>query len=79
MVLLVLVYTLVVQKYLGGGLAFLLDNLEQVVGNYKIILYINTNNHDVNFILDDTIQEVIPANSVHFINTHETHFSTENI
>lgn len=70
-------------EILGGGLAFLLDNLKQVIGSYKIILYINTNNHDVNFILDDTIQEVIPANSVHFINTHETHFLnmsiTENV
>ena len=70
-------------QQLGGGLAFLLDNLKQVIGSYKIILYINTNNHDVNFILDDTIQEVIPANSVHFINTHETHFLnmsiTENV
>lgn len=37
----------------------------------------------MNFILDDTIQEVIPANSVHFINTHETNFLnmsiTENV
>lgn len=67
----------------GGGLAFLLDNLEQVIENTKIILYINTNNHDVNFILDDTIQEVIPANSVHFINTATSHFLnmsvTENV
>ena len=77
------VYTLVIQKYLGGGLAFLLDNLEQVIENTKIILYINTNNHDVNFILDDTLQEVIPANTVHFINTSTSHFLnmsvTENV
>lgn len=59
---------------IGGGLTFLKDSLENVIGSYKIILYINTNDYPVSFILDDNIEEVIAANSVQFINTHETHF-----
>lgn len=44
------------------------------MGNYSIILYINTNDYPVSFILDDNIEEVVAANSVWFINTHPTHF-----
>lgn len=61
-------------QQLGGGLTFSKDSLENVIGKYKIILYINTNDYPVSFILDDGIEEVIAANSVQFINTHESHF-----
>lgn len=61
-------------QQLGGGLTFSKDSLENVIGKYKIILYINTNDYPVSFILDGNIEEVIAANSVQFINTHETHF-----
>lgn len=51
--------------------------------NKSIILYINTNNHPVNFILDDVLEETIDANSVQFINTSRNHFlnmvTTENV
>lgn len=51
--------------------------------NNSIILYINTNNHPVNFILDDTLEETVDANSVWFINTSRNHFinmvTTENV
>lgn len=61
-------------QQLGRGLTFSKDSLENVIGSYKIILYINTNDYPVSFILDDSIEEVIAANSVQFINTHESHF-----
>lgn len=44
------------------------------MGNNSIILYINTNNYPVSFILDDNIEEIVAANSVWFINTHPSHF-----
>lgn len=51
--------------------------------NNSIILYINTNNHPVNFILDDVLEETVDANSVWFINTSRNHFlnmvTTENV
>lgn len=51
--------------------------------NRSIILYINTNNHPVNFILDDVLEETVDANSVWFINTGRNHFlnmvTTENV
>ena len=65
-------YSLVASNW--GGLTFSKDSLENVIGKYKIILYINTNDYPVSFILDDSIEEVIAANSVQFINTHESHF-----
>ena len=65
-------YSLVASNW--GGLTFSKDSLENVIGKYKIILYINTNDYPVSFILDDYIEEVIAANSVQFINTHESHF-----
>lgn len=44
---------------------------------------INTNNHPVNFILDDVLEETVDANSVWFINTSRNHFlnmtTTENV
>lgn len=53
------------------------------MGNNSIILYINTNNHPVKFILDDVLEETIDANSVWFINTSRNHFlnmvTTENV
>ena len=64
-------YSLVASNW--GGLTFSKDSLENVIGKYKIILYINTNDYPVSFILDDSIEEVIAANSVQFINTHESH------
>ena len=51
--------------------------------NNSIILYINTNNHPVSFILDDVLEETVDANSVWFINTSRNHFlnmvTTENV
>ena len=51
--------------------------------NSSIILYINTNNHPVNFILDGVLEETVDANSVWFINTSRNHFlkmvTTENV
>ena len=51
--------------------------------NNSIILYINTNNHPVNFILDNVLEETVDANSVWFINTSRNHFlhmvPTENV
>lgn len=51
--------------------------------NNSIILYINTNNHPVNFILDNVLEETVDANSVWFINTSRNHFlkmvTTENV
>ena len=61
-------------QQLGGGLTFPKDRLENVMDNTKIILYINTNDYPISFILDDTIEEVIAANSVWFINTSTSHF-----
>lgn len=70
-------------QQLGGGLTFPKDRLENVMDNSSIILYINTNNHPVNFILDDVLEETVDANSVWFINTSRSHFSnmvtTENV
>ena len=66
-----------------GGLTFPKDRLENVMDNNSIILYINTNNHPVNFILDDVLEETVDANSVWFINTSRNHFlnmvTTENV
>lgn len=66
-----------------GGLTFPKDRLENVMDNKSIILYINTNNHPVNFILDDVLEETVDANSVWFINTSRNHFlnmvTTENV
>lgn len=49
----------------------------------SIILYINTNDHPVKFILDDVLEETVDANSVWFINTSRNHFlnmvTTENV
>lgn len=49
----------------------------------SIILYINTNDHPVKFILDDVLEETVDANSVWFINTSRSHFlnmvTTENV
>lgn len=70
-------------QQLGGGLTFSKDSLENVMENSSIILYINTNNHPVNFILDDVLEETVDANSVWFINTSRNHFlnmvTTENV
>lgn len=70
-------------QQLGGGLTFPKDRLENVMGNKSIILYINTNNHPVNFILDDVLEETVDASSVWFINTSRNHFlnmvTTENV
>lgn len=70
-------------QQLGGGLTFPKDRLENVMDNSSIILYINTNNHPVNFILDDVLEETVDANSVWFINTSRNHFlnmvTTENV
>lgn len=70
-------------QQLGGGLTFPKDRLENVMDNNSIILYINTNNHPVNFILDDVLEETVDANSVWFINTSRNHFlnmvTTENV
>lgn len=72
-------------QQLGGGLTFPKDRLENVMdnNNKSIILYINTNNHPVNFILDDVLEETVDANSVWFINTSRNHFlnmvTTENV
>ena len=70
-------------QQLGGGLTFPKDRLENVMDNKSIILYINTNNHPVNFILDDVLEETVDANSVWFINTSRNHFlnmvTTENV
>lgn len=65
-------YSLVASNW--GGLTFPKDRLENVIGNSQIILYINTNDYPVSFILDDNIEEVVAANSVWFINTHPSHF-----
>lgn len=66
-----------------GGLTFPKDRLENVMDNNSIILYINTNNHPVNFILDGVLEETVDANSVWFINTSRNHFlnmvTTENV
>lgn len=70
-------------QQLGGGLTFPKDRLENVMDNNSIILYINTNNHPVNSILDDVLEETVDANSVWFINTSRNHFlnmvTTENV
>ena len=70
-------------QQLGGGLPFRKDTMENVMDNNSIILYINTNNHPVNFILDDVLEETVDANSVWFINTSRDHFlnmvTTENV
>lgn len=70
-------------QQLGGGLTFPKDRLENVMDTNSIILYINTNNHPVNFILDDVLEETVDANSVWFINTSRNHFlnmvTTENV
>ena len=70
-------------QQLGGGLTFPKDRLGNVIDNNSIILYINTNNHPVNFILDDVLEETVDANSVWFINTSRNHFlnmvTTENV
>ena len=51
--------------------------------NYSMYCFINTNNHPVNFILDDVLEETVDANSVWFINTSRNHFlnmvTTENV
>lgn len=70
-------------QQLEGGLAFPKDRLENVMDTKSIILYINTNDHPVNFILDDVLEETVDANSVWFINTSRNHFlnmvTTENV
>lgn len=70
-------------QQLGGGLTFPKDRLENVMDTNSIILYINTNDHPVNFILDDVLEETVDANSVWFINTSRNHFlnmvTTENV
>lgn len=70
-------------QQLGGGLTFPKDRLENVMDTKSIILYINTNDHPVNFILDDVLEETVDANSVWFINTSRNHFlnmvTTENV
>ena len=70
-------------QQLGGGLTFPKDRLQNVMDTKSIILYINTNDHPVNFILDDVLEETVDANSVWFINTSRNHFlnmvTTENV
>lgn len=70
-------------QQLGGGLTFPKDRLENVMDTNSIILYINTNDHPVKFILDDALEETVDANSVWFINTSRNHFlnmvTTENV
>lgn len=67
----------------GGRLSFPKDRLENVMDTNSIILYINTNDHPVKFILDDVLEETVDANSVWFINTSRNHFlnmvTTENV